>query len=119
MGKMVAICAKYMQPNADIANVVMAYTCATQGGKRGRACCIIIRNPADRMRKALFRYRDALVRIELKCLGDSGSGWTWDVYINGQLQFCGEDAPFAFAEEAMAAAQQTSRHMIDLLHASL
>ncbi|BEV15727.1 hypothetical protein HBDW_25150 [Herbaspirillum sp. DW155] len=71
------------------------------------------------MRKALFRYRDELVRIELKCLADSGSGWTWDVYINGQLQFCGEDAPFAFAEEAMSAAHQASRHMIDLLHATL
>jgi predicted membrane-bound spermidine synthase len=40
-----------------------------------------------------------------------------DLYINGELQFCGEDAPFSFAE-AMAAAQQASRHMIDLLHAA-
>jgi hypothetical protein len=70
------------------------------------------------MRKALFRYREELVRIELKCPGDAGTGWTWDLYINGELQFCGEDAPFAFAEEAMAAAKQASRHLIDLLHAS-
>ena len=64
------------------------------------------------MRKALFRYRDELVRIELKC--PIGQGWTWDLYINGELRFCGQDAPFAFAEEAMAAARQSSRHMIDL-----
>lgn len=82
------------------------------------------------MRKALFRYRNELVRIELKCpgapegcssegqSGHSGGCWTWDLYINGELQFCGEDAPFAFAEEAMAAAKQASRHLIDLLHAS-
>ncbi|WP_433694505.1 hypothetical protein [Herbaspirillum seropedicae] len=68
------------------------------------------------MRKALFRYRDELVRIELKC--PNAQGWTWDLYINGQLHFCGQDAPFAFAEEAMAAARQASCRMIDLLHAS-
>ncbi|MBG7618142.1 hypothetical protein I5R65_01570 [Herbaspirillum sp. AP02] len=82
------------------------------------------------MRKALFRYRNELVRIELKCPGipDGGAtgangragagGWTWDLYINGELKSCGQDAPFAFAEEAMAAAKQASRHLIDLLHAS-
>lgn len=106
-----------MHANANIANVVIAYTLATQG----QALSDLLhtkRNPADTMRKALFRYRDELVRIELKCPGNTGSGWTWDLYINGELQFCGEDAPFSFAEEAMAAAQQASRHMIDLLHAS-
>ncbi len=96
----------------------------------GKAACFTIRNAADKMRKALFRYRNELVRIELKCpgtparddqdaMGGAGaSGWTWDLYINGELQFCGQDAPFAFAEEAMAAAKQASRHLIDLLHAA-
>ncbi|AYR24778.1 hypothetical protein [Herbaspirillum rubrisubalbicans] len=72
------------------------------------------------MRKAIFRYRDELVRIELKCPSDTGSGtgWTWDLYINGELQFCDQDAPFTFAEEAMAAAKQASRHLIDLIHAA-
>ncbi|WP_241812287.1 hypothetical protein [Herbaspirillum sp. C7C2] len=95
-----------------------------------KATCSTIRNAAGKMRKALFRYRNELVRIELKCpaspdggaTGGSGrtgvGGWTWDLYINGELQFCGQDAPFAFAEEAMAAARQASCRLIDLLHAA-